>query len=364
MNTRVDASKRGRALTLGCCRWRRGTAMGARWQHSRAVGTAQARDANLASAGESELYRSASWRDLIVNVQQTPSLASASSRSRDMIKRTEEDEKSPVSSYRISIEFLRRDQDAQNRVISFFGHRNWSVATAAMLISDMLPPAGCTKIPEEASRLLDPSLPADQRRKSDANKVVSRWEWEHDESEGPVPTEVEPIEFLEWAGDSIGIMSGPSLLAYFLRLIGRLDVGPVDLDVVDRLLDLEDLAVSKKNDEVTEHVQRKDRFQRRMDFLVGTGEIRAKYANEIAIALDQSSRYAIFQPQLIWLKMLEMARSKKYSTLRVAEDDPNSFEIPGGRDWTVCSPGLLGQFITRNRHLLLKEEQTGGQAAN
>lgn len=251
--------------------------------------------------------------------------------------------------------------DRFNATISEFStYPTWTVAVGAMLISGVQPAAHATKIPEEASQLLDLSLPASSHQLCCARSVMQEWVESHEEDDEapPPPT---PIAFLCWCEEAYrGALHPPELLDYFLRMTKRDHPAPPPPNVVERLLELElhatverDRPSSAESGIATEGARLGERkhFAKRMEALVLEGRVTLSIAMLVADALDQTYPTGGYQPLRVWGYLLDMAQSGKYVDLKSA--GTNGILIPSGHGMKNCSYRALSQFLVRHKEALI-----------
>lgn len=278
-----------------------------------------------------------------------------------------------MKSTSFTIQELKKLDSLNATITGFLKLPKWTVATGAMLISGLQPVPLAISVPDEACQLSDPISPARPSQLQSARFVMKDWSEFHEDEDGSssdVPTEEEPISFLSWCEEEYrGSLHRPVFLDHFLVLAGFENATPVQQNVVARLLELEQHAAVERDrqpaleiETSTPDAQRPSsrHFAKRMEVLLENRKINLSIATEIAAVLDKTAPTGILQPGLVWGRLLRMAQSGDYPSLK--STGPNTLEIPKGkRSWKPYTLEALDQFLRRHRDSLLGVEGGNSQ---
>lgn len=109
------------------------------------------------------------------------------------------------------VEFLERVRRHTNE------RPQWTPAEGALLVNGVIPPPGCKEIPDTASQLEDPFLPATQPQLLGARRILR--EYRNDVENGDMPPDDHLLsdDFLKWCKDSDPLPAFAPKLPEFLR---------------------------------------------------------------------------------------------------------------------------------------------------
>lgn len=278
-----------------------------------------------------------------------------------------------MKSTSFTIQELKKLDSLYATITGFLKLPKWTIATGAMLISGVQPVPLAISVPEEACQLSDPISLARPSQLRGARAVMKDWAECHEDEDGSsseMPIEEEPISFLIWCEEEYrGSLRRPVFLDLFLVLAGFENATPVQQNVVTRLLELEQHAAVEIGRQHAFEIETPSpdarrpssrHFAKRMEVLIENGKIKLPIATDIAAVLDETAPTGILQPGLVWSRLLKMAQSEDYPSIQ--STGPDTLEIPKGkRSWKPYTLKALGQFLRRNRELLLGVEEGNSQ---
>jgi len=266
-----------------------------------------------------------------------------------------------------------------------FGHKQWTIAFASMLISGVSPPApDATGIPSSAFQLGDHSKAATADQLRWAQKVMVQWleDQEHDTGIADAHQRIDPMEFIDWCECGYR-MSKPHLLEYIYAMVYQSSGGPlkpVPPDLVSKGHQLEHMAealrpsnVSPENSKATGGTKRANHSSRSED----PAGIKHGKPGRRAVLSDPIDRAQVEladagqdrqNTSAVLTKLFEYAESKEYGYLRIRD----STELVNGRnkvvrlleklengDWTEYTRSALRQYIDPEKKSKRTNRKTG-----
>lgn len=262
---------------------------------------------------------------------------------------------------------IEKQADFQKRISDYLQHSTWSIAFGALLLNNVLPPARCTKVPEEASCLVDQSAPASSRQLNGAREVMRKWAegFDEDEFEGELPQETSPQEFLEWAYENLDHDPAwaPPLLNYFTSLVRPAANLILPEEVIRRLVAIDNREVSpphaERGADSSSSFVNGESIPNRIYKLIDDDLIRTPIAADIARALVRLSHNpaAIKLPVVVWNELIVMAKSgEKGLSVRYSKDHMLEFMHDG--NWIPYLRERLAQVLMRIREKLEAQSQS------
>lgn len=246
----------------------------------------------------------------------------------------------------------------------FFQLPTWTPAMGAMLISGVLPGPASTDIPDVASQLKNPALPASDKQLRQARDALRSWVQDHsdeDDETVQVPSQTSPLEYLIWCEESYGSTPNsmrPSWLNYFLALIqSPLKDGaphPAPVHLVARALELERFAAVVR-DTRNSHAATEAPSPAPEIFQVAAQTVRKNVvtkpgkANPIEreISIAQAESNDPFDALEVWACLSKMAKTGRYPKLVPLGD--GRFQVPTGKGLRVYTVDALRKFIGKPR---------------
>lgn len=210
-----------------------------------------------------------------------------------------------------------------------FSLPHWTPAQGALLVSGVLPPPGCQKIPKEAISLIDPTTLATPRQLSDAKKILDelRDGWGEKEETKKYLTQNANIEIMDFLCDCYELCQEcpgfqPGFYKYFYSYCGWSD-GPSSIPFATR----EMVRHGALLDEAYEFVEKKKSDDEDLDDALHLEEIsaiaklirrggKAAYKEALAEAVKESRSIS---PVSVWAELVKIAEKNKFGLMKTPE---------------------------------------------